>query len=137
MHHSFRFVTSCPSLSLLFHPLQNGWDGYSGEADIEITNIYIASWNDYNGFSYPGWANIPSVGRSSDGVTEYRALLRFGGVAAALPLGAVVSKATLSLTFRQYSSGFAFAARYLKPGVSAKRSGIGRDYCTKLVYAAG
>ena len=118
------FRRSSSSLRCMPSPscsLQNGWANYSGEADIEITNIYAAAYNDFNGYSYPGWANVPSIGIASDGLTQYRALVRFSGLAAVLPPGAIVSRATLSVSFRQYSSGFTIEGRYLLPGVRVAR----------------
>ncbi|MFO0759211.1 MAG: DNRLRE domain-containing protein [Byssovorax sp.] len=90
---------------------QQGANGYAGGVDVTITTQSRASWNNFNGNLFKG--SILYVQDTSSAQSGFigKGLVRFNNLG--LPTGAIVTSATLTLTFATYSPNFSAVGRYL------------------------
>ncbi|KAF0982836.1 hypothetical protein FDP41_010815 [Naegleria fowleri] len=89
---------------------QNGRDGYNDEEAITISTMYIDTWNEMNGQTFYE-DDVVFVGHNSQ--YESRVLMRFSKLQGRLPQGAVVSSASLDLTYIAWVKGCKIQVNYL------------------------
>ncbi|KAG2374912.1 hypothetical protein C9374_010286 [Naegleria lovaniensis] len=109
---------------------QNGRDGYKDEEAITISTMYIDTWNEMNGQTFYE-DDVVFVGHNSQ--YEARVLMRFRNLQGKLPPGAVVSSASLDLTYVAWVKGCKIQVHHINTSwVAAQKTGWRfKNYATR------
>ncbi len=118
---------------------QQGVSGYTGEVDLTITTQEIAAYNGFNGNVYRGAQIYCQDTSSAPSGFIGKGLFRFGQLG--IPSNAIVTDATLTVTFTTYSIGFSATGRYLNgmwdPAAPVNKIGWANRDATHLWAAPG
>jgi|GEM_PF-299877 len=109
---------------------RTGVGNYAGTQDVGITTQYAASWNGFNGVTYKsGGYGV------ANGSYQARGLLRFDNLS--LPVGATLTRATLTVTVGTWTTGFNILGYYLNSAWDPTSSTLGwRNRTTTSTWLA-